>query len=171
MFRVVADVWEKDVWEFQAKSGSSGSCGLFFGKSQYKKCLETRGSPRHPRPSECWRRKIPSELRKIIQPGRVNLGKSKWGLSNGCLKATLCNLHTIVYNCALLGPFWALSRGNFRRKMTTIGGNRGQLWTSTLSPHLRSPQLDFPNESIVFCNCLWLVHQGSCPARTSVVGG
>ena len=27
--RVVADVWEKDVWQFQAKSGSSGSCRLF----------------------------------------------------------------------------------------------------------------------------------------------
>ena len=26
---MVADVWDKDVWEFQAKSGSSGSCGLF----------------------------------------------------------------------------------------------------------------------------------------------
>ena len=33
--RVAADVWEKDVWEFQAKSGSSGSCRLllhFLGK-------------------------------------------------------------------------------------------------------------------------------------------
>ena len=28
--------------------------------------------------------------------------------------------------------------------MTTIVGNRGQLWTSTLSPHLLSPHLDFP---------------------------
>ena len=28
--------------------------------------------------------------------------------------------------------------------MTTIVGNRGQLWTSTLSPHLESPHLDFP---------------------------
>ena len=28
--------------------------------------------------------------------------------------------------------------------MTTIVGNRGQLWTSTLSPHLPSPHLDFP---------------------------
>ena len=27
--RVVADVWEKDVWDLQAKSGSSGSCPLF----------------------------------------------------------------------------------------------------------------------------------------------
>ena len=26
---MVADVWEKDVWDFQAKSGSSGSCTLF----------------------------------------------------------------------------------------------------------------------------------------------
>ena len=40
--RVVADVWEKDVWDFQAKSGSSGSCRLFLrfvGKSHSKKCL------------------------------------------------------------------------------------------------------------------------------------
>ena len=28
--------------------------------------------------------------------------------------------------------------------MTTTVGNRGQLWTSTLSPHLLSPHLDFP---------------------------
>ena len=27
--RKVADVWKKGVWEFQAKSGSSGSCRLF----------------------------------------------------------------------------------------------------------------------------------------------
>ena len=27
--RVLADVWDKDVWEFQAKSGSSRSCRLF----------------------------------------------------------------------------------------------------------------------------------------------
>ena len=26
---MVADVWEKDVWDFWAKSGSSGSCHLF----------------------------------------------------------------------------------------------------------------------------------------------
>ena len=44
------------------------------------------------------------------------MGALKWGL-----KAALCNLHT-----------------------TTIVGNRGQLWTSTLSPHLPSPHLDFP---------------------------
>ena len=31
--------------------------------------------------------------------------------------------------------------------MTTIGGNRGQLWTSALSPHLLSPHLDFPDTS------------------------
>ena len=34
--RVVTDVWKKDVWEFQAKSGSSGSCCLslhFLGRT------------------------------------------------------------------------------------------------------------------------------------------
>ena len=52
LFRVVAEVWEKDVWDFQTKSGSSGSSRLFlgvqvlpvfsfisWGKSQFKKCL------------------------------------------------------------------------------------------------------------------------------------
>ena len=71
-------------------------------------------------------------------------GKSKWGLSKWGLKATLCNLRTIVHNCALLWLFGALSKGIFRHKMTTIVGNRGQLWTSALSPHLESPHLDFP---------------------------
>ena len=42
-----------------------------------------------------------------------------------------------------------MGKGNFRRKMTTIVGNRGQLRTSTLSPHLLSPHLDFP-ETIQF---------------------
>ena len=42
-------------------------------------------------------------------------GSLKWGL-----KATLCNLRTIIYSCALLWPFWA----PFVRKMTTIVGNR-----------------------------------------------
>ena len=43
-------------------------------------------------------------------------------------------------------PFGPLSKGNFRHEMTTIVGNRGQLWTSALSPHLLSPHLDFPDE-------------------------
>ena len=50
--RKVADVWEKDVWEFQAKSGSSGSCRLFLhflGKIAVRKMSgRTPGSPRHP---------------------------------------------------------------------------------------------------------------------------
>ena len=59
--RKVADVWEKDVWELQAKSGSSGSCRLFLhflGKiADQKMSGRTPGSPRHPssrhpRPSE-----------------------------------------------------------------------------------------------------------------------
>ena len=62
-FRKVADVWEKDVWEFQAKSGSSGSCRLFLhflGKIAVRKMSgRTPGSPRHPssrhlRPSDMW---------------------------------------------------------------------------------------------------------------------
>ena len=47
-----ADVWEKDVWEFQAKSGSSGSCChflYFLGKIAVQEMSgRTPGSPRHP---------------------------------------------------------------------------------------------------------------------------
>ena len=62
MSRVVADVWKKDVWEFQAKSGSSGVCCLllhFLGKIEVQEMSgKTPGSPRHPssrqaRPSGC----------------------------------------------------------------------------------------------------------------------
>ena len=50
--RVVADVWEKAVWDFQAKSGSSGSCHLFL-HFLWKIAVQnmsgkTPGSPRHP---------------------------------------------------------------------------------------------------------------------------
>ena len=73
------------------------------------------------------------------------LGKSKWGLSNGGLRppsAICAQSSTIVHSCGHFGP---LSKGNFRREMTTIVGNREQLWTSTLSPHLLSPPSDFRN--------------------------
>ena len=62
-FRKVADVWKKNVWEFQAKSGSSGSCRLFLhflGKiAVLKMSGRTPGSPRHPscrhpRPSDVY---------------------------------------------------------------------------------------------------------------------
>ena len=50
--KVAADVWEKDVWEIQAKSGSSGSCPLFLhfqGKTPVQKMSgRIPGSPRHP---------------------------------------------------------------------------------------------------------------------------
>ena len=63
------------------------------------------------------------------------MGALKWGL-----KATLGNLRTIVYNCALLRPFWdPLSKGRLRRKMTTSVDNRGHLWTSSLSPIFAKP--------------------------------
>ena len=49
---MVADVWKKDVWEFQAKSGSSGSCCLllhFLGKTAVQEMSgKAPGSPRHP---------------------------------------------------------------------------------------------------------------------------
>ena len=60
----------------------------------------------------------------------------------GVFSAICAQSSTIVHFC---GPFGPLSKGNFRRKMTTIVvGNRGQLWTSNFSPHLLSPHLDFP---------------------------
>ena len=75
------------------------------------------------------------------------MGALKWGL-----KATLSNsrnrLQLCTFFCGLLiGP---LSKGNFRRKMTTVVGNCGKLWTSTLSPHLPSPHFDFPENSYNF---------------------
>ena len=87
------------------------------------------------------------------------MGALKWGL-----KPTHCNLRTIVYNCALLWPFLGpFLRANFRRKMTTIVGYRGQLWTSTLSPHLLSPHLDFPEcenwPSALSCTFSWALEK------------
>ena len=72
-------------------------------------------------------------------------GKSKWGLSNGGVRprsAVSAQSSTTVRFCGLFGP---LSKGSFRHKTSTIIGNRGQLWTSTLSPHLLSPHLDLPD--------------------------
>ena len=67
-------------------------------------------------------------------------------ISNGeGLKATLQFAHSRLQLCTL-GPFGPLFKGCFCRRMTTILGNRGQLWTSSLSPHLLSPHLDFPKE-------------------------
>ena len=54
-----------------------------------------------------------------------------------------------AHNRLQLCPFGALFKGNFRHKMTSIVGNRGQLWTSTLSPHLLSPHLDSPDHFFV----------------------
>ena len=62
---MVADVWEKDVWDFQAKSGSSGSCCLFLhflGKMALQKMSgRTPGSPRHPASRHPW----PSDSRIV----------------------------------------------------------------------------------------------------------
>ena len=68
-------------------------------------------------------------------------GKSNWGLLNGGLRplSAIC-ARSFVHFCSLSGP---LSKRNFRHKMTTIVGNRGQLWPITLSPQLLSPHLDF----------------------------
>ena len=71
----------------------------------------------------------------------INSGKSKWGVSNGGLRplSAICAQSSTIVHFG--GPFGPLSKGNFRHKTTTIVGNRGQLWTSTFSPHL-----DFPDK-------------------------
>ena len=76
-----------------------------------------------------------------------------FGLSAICAQSS-----TIVHFCGLFRP---LSKGNFRHKMTTTGGNRGQLWTSTLSPHLLSPRLDFPKISRTLIRALRGKNQAS----------
>ena len=88
------------------------------------------------------------------------MGALKWGL-----KATLGNLRTIVYNCALLWPFWAPFSGAIRRKMMTIVGNRGQLWTSLLSPHLLSPHLDFHHNVLCGLSQCYTVVKRPCKGR------
>ena len=48
---VVADVWKKDIWEFQARSGSSGSRRLFLHFLGKPAAQEMSGkTPRSPRP-------------------------------------------------------------------------------------------------------------------------
>ena len=77
---------------------------------------------------------------EFVTPWLVS-GKPKQGLSNGALRplsAICAQSSTIVHFC---GPFEPLSKGNFCGEMTTIVGNRGQLCTSTWSPHLLSPHL------------------------------
>ena len=49
------------------------------------------------------------------------MGACKWGL-----RGTLCNLRTIVYNCALLWPFWAPFLGELSSQNED---NRRQSWT------------------------------------------
>ena len=82
--QVATDVWEKDVWDFQAKSGSSGSCPLFphfLGKIAVQKMSgKTPGSPRqpscrHPRLSE----KAPqtATLEVKIECGQKSIKKKK----------------------------------------------------------------------------------------------
>ena len=45
-----------------------------------------------------------SHILGLCREGRESLNG---GSQMGGLKATLCNVRTVVYNCALLSPFWA----------------------------------------------------------------
>ena len=74
---MVADVWEKNVWEFQAKSGSSGSCQLFpsFPRkiAVRKMSGKAPGSPRHPssrHPSS--RHPWPSDFQLFVSFSRIS---------------------------------------------------------------------------------------------------
>ena len=89
-YRVVADVWKKDVWEFQAKSGSSGSCRLFLHFLRKIAVQEMSGktpgaprhpSSRHPRPSD-GRCPNPGQHRNIISTiafaGSARISALRW---------------------------------------------------------------------------------------------
>ena len=58
------------------------------------------------------------------------MGALEWGL-----KATLCNLRTTVYNCALLWTFWALLS---RELSSQNDDNRRQSWT-IVDKYLKRP--------------------------------
>ena len=73
----------------------------------------------------------------LFFPKKQGLEGQEWGLSNGGSRP-LSAICAHVYNCVLMLPFWALSKRNFRHKMTTIVGYRGQLWTSTLKWGLKA---------------------------------
>ena len=66
---------------------------------------------------------------------------------NGRLRplSAICAQSSTIVHFQIGGPFGPFSKGNFRHKMMTIVGNRGQLWTSTLIPHLQSPHWDSPD--------------------------
>ena len=65
------------------------------------------------------------------QPGGVGFWGRFWTRSPHRKKRKILFFLVRKQEKVSFGP---LSKGNFRRKMTTIVGNRGQLWTSTLSP-------------------------------------
>ena len=126
---MVADVWEKVVWDFQAESGSSGSCPLFLhflGKSAVFKKYQGRapGSPRHPRLVEHRRgysqreRASPGFLRRIASPlpclARVatriaslpalrDMGHSARRHLNGGRKKPINRKHINIFLTALVG--------------------------------------------------------------------
>ena len=85
--RAVADVWEKDVWEFQAKSGSSGSCRLFlhfllgegkWGRKKYRRIPKCEGRlagtspktfspPKNSSKQEIWSSQIFRDLSQVVR--------------------------------------------------------------------------------------------------------
>ena len=106
---------------------------------------------------------IYSALPKTMHNRRQSLnGGSQMGAIRP-LSAIWAQSFTIVHFCGLFGPF---SKGNFRHKMTTIVGNRGQLWTSTLSPHLLSPHLDFPEIRAPGKRQFGAHHRSNLPLKT-----
>ena len=132
VLRVVADIWEKHVCDFQAKSGSSGSCSLFrhfVGKIAVLKMFgKVSGSPRHPssrhpRPSESCplTHLIVSDISSTSDHSwQANGSREKWTRGGGlggvtflfraCLKGV--NFRHCSTTIARLSPVSGLERGN-----------------------------------------------------------
>ena len=126
--RKTADVWKKDVWEFQAKSGSSGFCCLllyFIGKIAVQEMSgKTPGSPRHPssrhpRPSERGNAMRGNSTESLREPPS---GKSvSERTSENLREVPFCDLGFIA--SLPVGGFRRSSRRPSRRKIF-LGGSR-----------------------------------------------
>ena len=97
--KVAADVWEKDVWEIQAKSGSPGSCPLFLhflGETPVQKMSgRSPGSPRHPssrhpRSSDTARHLLRTLLRTFSTPVSRTLPRTLLRRARCCTTPLVC---------------------------------------------------------------------------------
>ena len=118
-----ADVWEKDVWEFQAKSGSSGSCCLFLyflGKIAVQEMSgKTLGSPRHPssrhpRPSES----CPATMTMAGVPSQLAAANCQPACSIQCLAPARGNASVAAPSGSPLPGSWTPTTENRQVKCT-----------------------------------------------------